>query len=123
MHGPTQALNTRAREDEDLAQFKRRWALAVRWSLLGGGGLFILILTVMVWRNQRSLELQTNQALGLGSHVHGGAPIDDEILADQSLAIVRARRQVLARGAFTIVLMIAALIMTVAMLESLVWKY
>lgn len=123
VHGPTQALNTRAREDEDLAQFKRRWALAVRWSLLGGGGLFILILTVMVWRNQRSLELQTNQALGLGSHVHGGAPIDDEILADQSLAIVRARRQVLARGAFTIVLMIAALIMTVAMLESLVWKY
>src|SRR5690606_26298916 len=120
VHGPTQALNTRAREDEDLAAFKRRWVLAVRWSLLGGGGLFILVMTLMVWRNQRTLEQQTSKALGLES---GAPPIDDELFADQSLAIVRARRQVLARGAFTIGLAVAALIMTVAMLESLVWKY
>lgn len=123
VHGPTQALNTRAREDEDLLVFKRWWVLAVRWFLLGGGGLFILTMTLMVWRDQRSLERQTNQALGLGSAERGGSPIDEELFADQSIAIVRARRQVLARGAFTIGLMVAALILTVAMLESLVWKY
>ena len=120
VHGPTQALNTRAREDEDLVQFKRRWVVGIRWGLLGGGALFILTMTIMVWRNQRTLERQTNDALGL---VPGSSPGDDEVFADQSLAIVRARRQVLARGAFTIGLSIAALIMTVAMLESLVWKY
>jgi hypothetical protein len=119
VHGPTQALNTRAREDEALAVFKQRWISMIRWFLLGGGGLFILVLGGMVWRNQRTLERQTSDALGLVA----GAPTDDEMFADQSLAIVRARREVLGRGAFTIVLMIAALIMTIAMLESLVWKY
>jgi hypothetical protein len=120
VHGPTQALNTRAREDETLADFKLRWIKYVRWSLLGGGGLFIVILGFLVWRNQRTLERETSRALGLDmvDMARGG---DDAVFADQSLAIVRARRQVLARGAFTIGLAIVALLMTIMMLEAFVW--
>lgn len=120
VHGPPQALNTRAREDEDMAASKRAWTLAVRWFLLGGGGLFICVMSIMVWRNQRQLERRTTEALGL---VPGSAPIDDELFADQSLAIARARREMIGRGILTIGLMTIALLMTVLLLESLVWEY
>ncbi|PRP91856.1 hypothetical protein ENSA5_52380 [Enhygromyxa salina] len=121
VHGPPQSLNTRAREDQTLATFKRDWTIGIRWFLLGGGGLFILVMSLLVWRNQRQLEARTTDALGLVS----GNPsvLDDEAFADQSLAIMRSRRQILARGVFSIALMVAALILTVAMLESLVWEY
>jgi hypothetical protein len=119
VHGPTQALNTRAREDETLAAFKLRWITTIRWWLFGGGGLFVVVLMVAVWRNQRMLERETSHALGIDGAARSG---DDEALADQSLAIVRARREVLARGAFTVGLAIAALLMTVAVLESFIWK-
>lgn len=122
VHGPPQSLNTRAREDAALAAFKRKWTLAIRWLLLGGGGLYILVMSWMVWRNQKALERRTSSVLGL---VEGSrdADIDDEAFVDQSLAIVGARRQVLVRGALTIGLMVAALLLTVAMLENLVWEY
>ncbi len=123
VHGPPQALNTRAREDETLAAFKRRWTLGIRWFLLGGGVLFIVVMSTMVWRNQRRVETQTSKALGLVAGSPDAPRIDDEALADQSLAIMRSRREVLARGLFTIALMIAALLLTIAMLESLVWEY
>lgn len=119
VHGPTQALNTRAREDEDMAMSKRIWTLAVRWFLLGGGGLFILVMAVMVWRNQRQLERRTTEALGLVP----GSAFDDEMLADHSLALLRARREMIGRGVLTISLMALALLMTVLLLESLVWEY
>jgi hypothetical protein len=119
VHGPPQALNTRAREDETLAAFKRRWTIGIRWFLLGGGGLFILVMGAMLGHNQRKLERQTNRALGLVE----GTVADEETLADQSLAIGRARREMLARGVLTIVLMATALLLTVTMLEALVWEY
>ena len=132
VHGPPQALNTRAREDETLAAFKRRWTVGVRWFLLGGGGLFIVVMSAMVWRNQRRLEIQTSAALGLAAGRKrdplAGEPVeleseDEELLADQSLSLLRSRREILARGVFTIALMVAALALTVAMLEALVWEY
>ena len=126
VHGPAQALNTRAREDRELAAFKRRAVVGIRWFLLGGGGLFIFVMVAMVWRNQRKLERQTNDALGLVARGSGSAvelDRDDEAFADQAMSILSARRQVLARGVLTIGLMVAALLLTVAMLESLVWDY
>jgi hypothetical protein len=120
VHGPPQALNTRAREDLDIATSKRNWILAVRWFLLGGGGLFILVMTAMVWRNQRQLERQTTEALGF---VPGTKLPDDEMFADHSLALTRARREMIGRGILTIGLMTLALLMTVLLLESLVWEY
>ena len=123
VHGPPQALNTRSREDETLSEFKRRWTLGTRWFLLGGGSLFILVMAAMVWRNQRRLEVQTSSALGLVAGSPDSALADQETLADQSLSIARSRRELLVRGLFTIALMVAALLLTVAMLESLVWEY
>lgn len=120
VHGPPQALNTRAREDVDIATSKRSWTLAVRWFLLGGGGLFILVMATMVWRNQRKLERQTTEALGF---VPGSKIPDDEMFADHTLALSRARREMIGRGILTIGIMTAALLMTVLLLESLVWEY
>jgi hypothetical protein len=120
VHGPPQALNTRAREDLDIATSKRNWTLFVRWFLLGGGGLFILVMATMVWRNQRQLERQTTEALGF---VPGSKIPDDEMFADHSLALTRARREMIARGVLTIAIMTTALLMTVLLLESLVWEY
>jgi hypothetical protein len=120
VHGPPQALNTRAREDEDMAASKQIWTLAVRWFLLGGGGLFIIVMAVMVWRNQRQLERRTTEALGL---VPGSSSLDDEMYADHSLALARARREMIGRGILTIGIMTLALLMTVLLLESLVWEY
>jgi hypothetical protein len=74
----------------------------------------------MVWRNQRQLERRTTEALGL---VPGSGAIDEEIFADHSLALVRARREMIGRGILSIGIMTAALLMTVLLLESLVWEY
>ena len=121
VHGPPQALNTRAREDTSLAEFKRLWTLAIRALMLGGGGLYIALMSILVWRNQKAFEIRTTEALRL---VEGESGLDsEELLADQSLAILGSRRQMLGRGAFTIALMVAALLLSVTMLESLVWEY
>ncbi|KIG18268.1 hypothetical protein DB30_01377 [Enhygromyxa salina] len=121
VHGPPQSLNTRGREEQTLATFKRNWTVGIRWFLLGGGALFIVVMSTLVWRNQRQLEAQTSVALGL---VAGGpSPLDEEMYEDQSRAILQARRQMLARGVLTVVFMVATLLLTVAMLESLVWEY
>ena len=77
-------------------------------------------MSALVWRNQRQLEAQTSDALGL---VAGGpSPLDEETYEDQSRAIIQSRRQMLARGVLTIIFMVATLLLTVAMLESLVWQ-
>ncbi|MCA9684455.1 MAG: hypothetical protein KC457_19835, partial [Myxococcales bacterium] len=126
VHGPPQALSTRVREEQDLARRKRIWTVAIRWFLLGGGALFILAMTMMIWRNQKRLEAQTSAALGLVAGAPGESVIDqldEDTFADQSLAIMQARRQVLTRGVLTVALMTAALLLTLAMLESLVWEY
>lgn len=120
VHGPPQALNTRAREDVDMATSKRNWTMAVRWLLLGGGGLFIFVMAVMVWRNQRLLERRTTEALGF---VPGTKMPNDEAFTEHSLALTRARREMIARGLLSIGIMTAALLMTVYLLESLVWEY
>jgi hypothetical protein len=117
VHGPPVALDTRLREEETLASFKANWTLGIRWFVFGGGGLFLALLVALVWRHQKQFEQQSNRALGLV----GGESLDEEIFADQSLAIARARQQILIRGAVIIGLWIAMLVITIMMLESLVW--
>ncbi len=116
--GPHVALDTRLREEQTLASSKANWVVGIRWFVFGGGGFFIALLTGLVWRHQRQFEIQSSRALGL---VPGQSALDDETFADQSLAISRARQQILARGVVTIGLMIAMLFITIMMLESLVW--
>ncbi len=95
---------------------KQRWLIRIRWWLFGGGGLFIVLLAALVWRHQRQFERQSSAALGLGE-----AERDDEVFADQSLALQRARREIIGRGTITILLWVAMLIITIMMLEKLVW--
>lgn len=128
VHGPPQALSTRAREEAELASFKQRWTVGIRVFLLGGGGAFILVMIALVWRNQREVERRTSAALGLGlNQGKRGESIlddlDDEAFADQRMAILHARRQVLMRGGASVVIMILAIVLTLAMLEALVWEY
>ncbi len=127
VHGPPHALDTRAREDTEMAEFKRRWTLGIRWFLLGGGGLFILVMSALLWRNQRRLELQTSRALGLvekrDSPLDRASQLDAEELADQSMMIARSRQQLLVRGVLLIVLAVCTLALTLVMLEALVWEY
>lgn len=133
VHGPPQALTTRPREEEQLAAFKRRWTVGIRWFLLGGGLLFILTMVVMVWRNQTRLEAQTTAALLAEARESGkelghlrvvsATELPEELREEQALAISHARRQVLGRGLLSVGLMVAALLLTLAMLESLVWEY
>ena len=118
VHGPPVALDTRLREEQTLATFKAAWVLGIRWFLLGGGGLFITLLGALVWRHQKQFEERSSQVLGL---VPGESALDDETFTDQSLAIMRARQQILVRGVVTIALMVAMLIITIMMLEKLVW--
>lgn len=115
-YGPPVALDTRAREVETLADFKQRWLLRIRWWLFGGGGLFIVLLAGLVWRHQRQFERHSSAALGLAE-----GPRDEEVFADQSLALQRARREIVGRGVITILLWVAMLIITIMMLEKLVW--
>lgn len=116
VYGPPVALDTRAREVETLADFKARWLIRIRVWLFGGGGAFILLLTALVWRHQRQFERQTSAALGLAE-----GPRDEEVFADQSLALQRARQEIVGRGVITILLWVAMLIITIMMLEKLVW--
>ena len=113
VHGPPQSLNTRAREDEVMGGFKSRWTIGIRWFLLGGGGLYILLMAMLVWRNQKAFEQRTSKALSLAEGEGEGEELA-ELLAD-------SRRQMLGRGVLTIALMVAALLLSVAMLEALVW--
>jgi hypothetical protein len=114
--GPPVALDTRAREVATLADFKQRWLVRIRVWLFGGGGAFIALLAGLVWRHQRQFERQTSAALGLAE-----GPRDEEVFADQSLALQRARREIVGRGVITILLWVAMLIITIMMLEKLVW--
>lgn len=118
--GPPVALDTRAREEQTLAEFKAAWTLGIRWLLLGGGGLFIALLAGLVWRHQRQFEARSSAALGLVAG-EGDSPLDDEAFADQSLSILRARQEIVTRGVITILLWVAMLIVTIMMLEKLVW--
>jgi hypothetical protein len=118
VYGPPVALETRLREEQTLATFKANWVLGIRWFLLGGGGLFIAFLGALVWRHQKQFEERSSRALGL---IPGESVLDEETFTDQSLAIMRARQQILVRGMVTIGLMVAMLIITIMMLEKLVW--
>jgi hypothetical protein len=118
VHGPPVALDTRLREEETLATFKANWTLAIRWFVFAGGGAFILLLAGLVWRHQKQFEVQSNRALGMDGD---RSKLDDETFADQTLALARARQQILVRGVVIIALWCAMLIVTIMMLESLVW--
>jgi len=110
--GPPTALNTRQRNEQDLHDWKATWTGLVRAVLLGGGAVYLLAMTVLLGLAQRAAARSTLEAL------EGLEGEDAAALRAQMRASVRTG---LWRAAAVLAIMGTALVMTVVLLESLVW--
>ncbi|MBV1859249.1 MAG: hypothetical protein KUG77_12615 [Nannocystaceae bacterium] len=112
-YGPEVALVTRERVLAAMASHKRDWTIGMRWVLLGGGGLFLALMTVAMVRTHSKEAALTLAALD----EHG----DDA--ADAMRAVTQAQRAGFLRGLAVIFVMALALAGTTLMLESLLWTH
>lgn len=111
---PPLALTTRDRDREALARWKARWILGLRVYLLGGGGAFLLAMTLVMLRSHgRGAE---TTLLELQDHEEG---IDREALIAH---LRRARRDALVRSFGVLAVMAGTLVATVLLLENLLWE-
>lgn len=109
IHGPPTVLATRAREDADMTATRRLWAGRVRWLLLGGGGLFLAVTTLLIVISHRgAAERLTREMLGQGPEV--------------AAEVRRAQRAVLLRALGLLVSMAFGLVLTAAVLDKLFWQ-
>lgn len=109
--GPPLALSTLVREQEALVARKQAWALGLKWFLLGGGGLFLAVVMALVVANHR------HAAERLSREIHGEGAAT-EIAAD----LARAQRSVLLRAVALVVTMALGLVLTVVVLDKLLWQ-
>lgn len=115
VYGPELALVNRDRVLQEMATKKRLWTLSMRGVLLGGGGLFLVLMTLTMMRAH---------ARGAASTLEALARIDDEGERDDAKAEVgRAKRAALLRGLGVIAVMALALIGVTILLESLLWAH
>jgi hypothetical protein len=111
--GPPPALSTMVREQDDLAARRRAWALGIKWFLLGGGGLFLAAtMALVVISHRRAAAHLTREILG------DGASASAEIARE----IARAQRAVLLRAVALVVTMALGLVLTVVVLDKLLWQ-
>lgn len=115
VHGPPLALATRQRDLEAMAKRKRRWTLGLRVYMLGGGGLFLLAMTIAMIRAHAAAAASTTAEL----QRLDGVSDETEIVGE----VERARRAALVRGFGVIAIMAAGLLLTTFMLESLLWVF
>lgn len=108
--GPPIALVTRPREEAALAARKHAWRIGLRIYLLGGGAIYLVVLSISLYRGQRRLAATTAAAM-----VEDGEDLDPET----ALHLERARRAVLWRGLGVVAVMAVALLLTLYMLENL----
>ncbi len=114
-YGPEVALVTRDRVLTEMASKKRRWTIGMRWVLLGGGGLFLALMTLSMVRSHAQGAAATLAALG---RVDG-----EEARGEAELSVSREQRAAFLRGLAVIVVMALALAGTTALLESLLWSH
>jgi hypothetical protein len=115
VHGPPLRLATRERDLAAMAKTQRRWTIGLRFFLLGGGGLFLLAMTLTMARTHAAAAAATMAELErIGSM--------DESL-DAAREVARARRAALWRGLAVVAVMAAGLVLTTVMLESLLWVF
>ena len=109
--GPPLTLSTLPREQADLALRKQTWANGLRWFLLGGGGLFLLLTLVLIVVSHR------RAAARLTGEIHGAG-------ATQAIAreIAQAQRAVLVKAIALVVTMACGLVLTVVVLDKLLWS-
>lgn len=107
--GPTTVLTTRGREEDTVAAERRLWAGRVRLLLLAGGGLFLLVCTLLIVRSHRhAAEKLAREMESLGP----------EVAAD----VRRAQRAVLLRAVGLLVTLAAGLVLTAEVLDKLFWQ-
>ncbi len=111
IYGPPTALTTRPREDAALAARKHAWKIALRWFLLGGGGLFLLIMTVAM------VASHTNAARTILRNLSNISDDGDRAVMEAHVRL--ARRGALLRGVGVLGVMAGGLVLTVLMLENL----
>lgn len=109
VHGPPMALMTRSREDADMVALRQLWAGRVRWLLLGGGGLFLAVTTLLIVVSHRGA------AERLAREMSGG----DGDIAKQ---VRKAQRAVLWRALGLLISMAFGLVLTAAVLDKLFWQ-
>ncbi|TPV95329.1 MAG: hypothetical protein B7733_10790 [Myxococcales bacterium FL481] len=110
LYGPPLAISTREREKQKIADRKRTWTIALRWTLLGGGGLLIVIAGYAVSR----VHTTTTTAIDAELTAAGWS---DEAIAEHR----QDKRALLLRGFLLITILVASLILSLVLLESLVW--
>lgn len=114
-YGPEVALVNRERVLAAMASKKRNWTLGMRWALLGGGGLFLALMTLAMVRTHAKAAEATMAALGRID--------DDGARADAELAVRQEQRVAFVRGLAVIIVMALALAGTTLLLESLLWAH
>lgn len=113
--GPPMADNSREQEYASLAATKSTWMLWLRVYTLGGGGLFLMLLTVTMVRTQAAAARATIEQL---------RELDsDELLVDSLDSILVAKRAAIWRGLAVIAVMALGLGMITMLLQRLVWVF
>ncbi|MGB1013983.1 MAG: hypothetical protein ACPG4T_07610 [Nannocystaceae bacterium] len=105
--GPPVAHSTRAREELALAARKQTWTSRVRWFLLGGGGGFLLLTCLLIFWSHSQSARELAEAVGRDD-------IESEVRS--------AQRALLLRGAALVATMALGLVLTVAVLDKLLWS-
>jgi hypothetical protein len=114
VHGPPTLLRTRERDEQALLEHKRAWIMGLRVFVFGGGGLYLLAITVLMLRSQSrdaSATLAELQSLSEG-------PERERL----ELGVRQARRATMARGLVVVLVMAVGLVVAVLALEVLVWE-
>lgn len=114
-HGPEVAIVNRDRVLEAMATKKGNWTVAMRVVLLGGGGLFLVLMTLTMMRSHAKGAESTMAALAKIT--------DEDERADARAEVARAKRAALMRGLGVIIVMALALVGVTILLESLLWAH
>jgi hypothetical protein len=112
--GPPIVHMTRDRDRAAMEAAKRTWTIGLRIYMLGGGGLFLLAMTWLMLRAH---------AQGAATTLAELRELNEEADAERLAGHVRAaRRAALWRGLGVVAVMAGGIILTVVLLENLLWQ-
>jgi hypothetical protein len=110
VYGPPLLLSTRAREEAQLEMTRGHWIVGLRWFLLGGGTLFLLILGRSFAREHARISTATRAALVVPD-------ADQEDLR----SVTQVGRDLWIRAVLTVVFVAVSLSLTAYLMEKLLW--
>ncbi|MEM7153968.1 MAG: hypothetical protein AAF799_14050 [Myxococcota bacterium] len=115
VHGPPTLLRTRERDMGAMLDYKKAWAQGMRIFLLGGGGLFLVAMTILMIRSHRRDAEATLREL---QQTTAG----EEREAMEAM-VHQSRRAALLHGLLMVVMMAGGVASAVLLLESFVWDF